>query len=170
VAGLTDVFDAVAQVVGGSAPDATNRPRWFSGVDSADGTGIAGINGCYSGPQQQYFNPPVGVVMSVRQRLANPIRDTLTQGTELREADFSLYILDATDDQETQFGIISAFPDLVYSAFASHVGLFSLSNEYQAAVVADDGPKKFSWSGKDFIAWEFTIRVLRDFYGRTYSA
>jgi hypothetical protein len=170
VAGLTDYFDSIARVVGGSAPDVANRPRWFSGVDSADGTGITGLNGCYSGPQQQFLNPPVGVVMSVRNGLDNPLRDVLTQGNEFRAATFTLYILDTIDDQETQFGIISAFPDLVYSAFAGHVGLFGLANAYQSSVIEDDGPKKFIWNSKEFIAWEFKIRVLRDFYGRTYTA
>ena len=52
-----DVLDKVAQVIGGSQPDPFNRPRWFSGKDTGDGTGLIvprvtppypDFKGCYS--------------------------------------------------------------------------------------------------------------------------
>src|SRR5579863_9873548 len=61
---FSDVFDAIALLVGGTQPSPTTEPFFYSGAQVGDSSGINGIKGCYSMPPEVInCDPPFGVLL-----------------------------------------------------------------------------------------------------------
>jgi hypothetical protein len=167
MATLQDVRDACARVVGGTAPDAANRPRWFSGVDSADGTGVAGVVGCWSAAQAQItvagggaVGSAAGMVMNGPGNLHFPASvDSLGPSQEYTFHNLRLLLVIPRADPETEDSLLTPFLDSVRAAFRAHTTLFNTANVEQA-VPSAWRPLALTWGTGKFIGWDFTIRVF----------
>jgi hypothetical protein len=158
MAGYQDVADGIAKVVGGSQPDATNRPRFFSGAQVGDGTGVSGIDFAWSAPPEQIQDAPMAIVLPSSFSVT---REPLTQGQEDNADDFKLLILANRAAPTDIWATLTAFRDTVPAAFRAHMTLFSTANVLQAYVKAGKGPGHVEWGGQTYLGWDFTIRVLR---------
>jgi hypothetical protein len=179
VANFQDVLDAVAKVVGGTQPDAVNRPRWFSGDTVGDNTGLqpnAGLalpvypsfKGCYSAASDSIIDIPIGVVLPGPFTVEGPrSRDVYVRGVEHNIDDLRLIILINRQDAETTFTNLMPYRDLVPAAFAAAMTGASTANVLQM-MVRGGKPISTSWGGSPFDGIEFTIRVIRSI-SRTYS-
>ena len=162
----TGVLDNIAKVVGGSQPDATNRPRWFSGDQVGDGSGLQAVfgpsfKGCYSAPPESIPDVPVGVVVPGAFQVRGPEQgDTYVTGFEYNIDDLRLFILLGRVDAETDYANMAQYRDLVPAAFAGHISAFSTANIIQA-MVRDGKPVTTNWAGVEYSGIEFTIRVIR---------
>lgn len=167
MATLQDVRDACARVVGGTAPDLTNRPRWFSGVDSADGTGVSGMVGCYSAARGAIsvagggaVGSAVGMVLNGPGNLHYPASvDSLGPSQEFTFHNLRLLVLVPRSEIETEDAAVTPFLDSVRAAFRAHTTLFNTAQVNQA-VPSAWRPIAIKWGGDQFIGWDFTIRVF----------
>ena len=167
MADLQTVRDACARVVGGTAPDLTNRPRWFSGVDSGDSTGVSGMVGCYSVAKASLsvagggaVGSAVGMVLNGPGNLHYPASaDSLGPSQEFTFHNLRLLVLLERGELETEDALMTPFLDSVRAAFRAHTTLFATANVNQA-VPSAWRPIALQWGGQPFIGWEFTIRVF----------
>lgn len=166
MATLQDVRDACARVVGGTAPD-PGRPRWFSGVDSGDQTGVAGIVGCWSAAQAAIavagggaVGSAVGMVLNGPGNLHYPAStDSLGPSQEYTFHNLRLLVLIPRDDPETEDALLTPFLDSIRDGFRKHTTLFATPNVNQA-VPSAWRPVALKWATGQFIGWDFTIRVF----------
>ena len=165
MADFQTILDQVARVVGGTAPDSTNRPRWFSGAQTGDSTGVAGIKGCYSAPPETIQDVPTGLVMPLSFIVPNSI---LTQGEEYNEDLIRLVLFVARNDPQTQWATLAPYRDTVAAAFRSHLQLFASLNVLDASLV-NGKSGILDWGGTPYLVWDMTIRVRRMFTP-TYTA
>lgn len=173
MAGFQDALDNIAKVVGGSQPDAANRPRWFSGDQVGDSTGLQvlygpSFKGCYSAPVEAPQDYPIGIVMPGSFEVGGPQnRDVLWQGDEYNLDTVQLIIALSKVDLETDFYDMVQYRDLVPTAFASHLTAFSTASGLQ--IWSSGGrPRQITWAGTRYNAIEFDIKVIR-WINRTYS-
>jgi len=166
VAGFQDLLDNVARVVGGTAPDITNRPRWFSGDQQGDSSGLQvlygpSFKGCYSAPVEAPQDYPIGIVIPGPFEVGGPSnRDVLWQGEEYNVDTLQLLIAISKVDLETDFYDMAQYRDLVPAAFASHLSAFSTSSVLQ--IMCSGGrPRQLTWAGTRYNGLEFDIRAIR---------
>ena len=175
----TGVLDPIAQVIGGTAPDPTNRPRWFSGLQSADGTGIVPggsyptFKGCHSAPPEYIEDYPIGVLLRGAFKVGGPARpEVYVECSEENIDELRLWILLNRVDLETTYGDMAPYRDLVPAQMASHMTAFS---NVTTAMVSGGKPITVTWGQTEdgtpieFNAFEFTIRCFR-MVVRTYTA
>lgn len=163
-----DLRDAMARVVGGTAPDPARRPRWFSGNETGDGTGVAGIIGCYSAIQAQLaaagggtVGGAIAMVLNGPGNLHYPASsDSLGPSQEYTFDELKLLVLIPRGDPETEDALITPFRDSVPAAFRAHTTLFNLANVNQA-VPSAWRPVALTYGDGRFIGWDFTIRVFK---------
>lgn len=149
----TDVLDHIARVVGGTVSQ--SDPHFFSGSLAVDGSGVAGLNGCYSIPPASIEVPPVGIV------LLSPFKaELMDQGEEDNTDEVRLVILVATADTEANIAELTPFRDLVPAAFRSHMRAFAMPNTGWCFVTGGD-PGVHQWGGGEYFSWTFTLRVQR---------
>lgn len=166
MAGFQDLLDNVARVVGGTQPDATNRPRWFSGDQAGDSSGILALygpsfKGCYSAPVEAPQDYPVAIVLPGKFEVGGPLnRDTFWQGEELNVDELRLLVAISKVDLETDFTNLEQYRDLVPAAFAGHMTAFSTNNALQI-MVSGGQTRQINWAGQKYDGWEFTIRAIR---------
>lgn len=169
MAGTQDVRDAIARVVGGTAPDPANRPRWFSGNQTGDGTGVASMIGCWSAAQESIWTAAgesvvggaIGMVLSGSGNVHWPVSaDTPPPMQRYTYDNFRLLVLVPRSDPETEDAIISPFRDSVTLAFDSHMQLFNTANVIQSPVTAWRSVV-YKSANMDLVGWEMTVRVLR---------
>jgi hypothetical protein len=175
-------LDAVARVVGGTNAGA-NQPRFFSGDQIGDSTGLqpgAGyptFKGCYSVPPDFIPDVPCGIVLvGPFENIGPKSADVYIQGVEHAIDNLRLIILISRQDAETTFANLAPYRDLVPAAFASHMQAFASVNVLQA-MVRGGKPGTFYLGGAPppqgngiaFDGIEFTIRVIRS-VSRTYVA
>jgi hypothetical protein len=160
--------DQIARVVGGTSPDPANRPRWFSGSEVGDGSGVANMIGCYSAAQAQIsvagsgaVGGAVGMVLNGPGNLHYPAStDSLGPSQEYSFDNLRLLVLISRSDPETEDAIITPFRDTIPAAFRAHTTLFNLANVNQAAP-STWRPIALSYGSLKFLGWDFTIRVFR---------
>jgi len=179
MADFQTVMDHVAQVVGGNQPDATNKPRWFSGDSmnngAGDGSGLqpgAGyptFKGCYSAPPEAIEDVPIGLVLpgAFKVEGAGPA-NVFVQGGELNTDDLRVLIFIARSDAETTVTNLMPYRDLVPAAFAAKMSAFSTVNATQVMVVSGK-PAQITWGSTQYDGWEFIVRVIR-MVPRSYTA
>lgn len=169
------LLDSIAQVVGGTKPDPIQRPRFFSGDQVADGTGLqpgAGyptFKGCYSVPEDTIPELPMGIVLPGPFEISGgKSRDVYTQGVEMNTDDLRLLILLARQDAETTYQNLLPYRDIVPAAFAAKMTAFSSANVLQV-MVRGGKPVTLNWAGVAYDGVEFTLRCIR-LIPRTYVA
>lgn len=168
---FSDVFDAIALIVGGTQPDATAQPFFYSGAQKGDSTGISGIRGCYSAPPLSInCDTPFAVVLMGTGTDGADFRGSgmLMQGENFPVDLVKLQICTGLTDSENQYDALMAFRDLVPSTFAGKLSLNS------TATVLDAFPQDYkfgnvTWAGTEYMALEFRIRVRRQIT-QTYAA
>jgi hypothetical protein len=166
MAGFQDLLDAMAKVVGGTQSDSTTNPHFYSGYKSQDGTGIAGIHGCYSVPPEVIGDPPIGVIVPGKFTVnSDRTRDLLTMGEEYNVDDLKLFLFVRNNDSKTQYANLNPFRDSVPAAFraATQLGNAGLIAGQQILQVwcSDGRAGVFTWAGTSLIGWEFNLRVIR---------
>jgi hypothetical protein len=168
------VLDHVAQVIGGSQPDAANRPRWFSGRDVGDSTGLVPggsypvFTGCYSAPPEAIEDVPVALVLPGNFEVGGPQnRDVYYQGEEYNVDDLRVLIFVYRIDSETDIANLMPYRDLMPAAFAAKMSAFSTASILQA-MVRGGKPANITYAGISYSGWEFTVRVIR-MVSRTYA-
>lgn len=160
-----DILDSVALVAGGTRQSAPPY-GFFSGANANDGSGIAGLNGCYSQPPINFTQrTPIGIVVP------ESFRATLNlQGYEENIDRVRLLILHNDMDLATSLAILEPFRDLVPAAFRQHMQL-SPTNLSGAATL--DSPPLYTfvtdgrlidneWQGETYLSWSFTIELRRE--------
>lgn len=146
-------------MVGGTAPDPTNNPHWFSGSTAGDGTGVAGIAGCYSVPPETLPDPPIGVLTPERFHAMGPERDILIQGEEFNEDHIRISLLLWRNDLPTQYANLINYRDSVPAVFRSHMQLGGTVN--LDAFITEGRTGLVTWGGTEYIGWEFQLRIRR---------
>ena|SRR5215472_6447638 len=169
MAGSQDVRDGIARVVGGTAPDLANRPRWFSGNQTGDSTGVTSMIGCWSAAQgdilqtggESVVGGAIGLVLLGPGNVHWPAgTDTPPPSQRYTFDNFRLLILIGRADPETEDAILAPFRDSVTLAFDTHMTLFSTANVIQSPITAWRSVTYRS-GGKQLIGWEMTVRVMR---------
>lgn len=150
----SDVLDHLAKVVGGTVT--TTDPHFFSGAIVGDGSGIAGLTGCYSAAPGGIGVPPVAILLPSR------FQATMrAQGDEDNVEEVRLLLLVATADNESELALLNPFRDLVPAAFRSHMRAFAMPNNGYCFVSAGESGVH-EWGGQEYFAWNFTLTVQRD--------
>ena len=160
---FSDVFDAIALIVGGTQPDATHQKFFYSGAQVGDSTGISGIKGCYSAPPLSInCDTPFAVVLMGTGTDGSDFKggDLLTQGTLFKQDYVKLQICTGLTDSENQYDVLMDFRDLIPSTLAGKLTLNS------TATVFDAFPQDYkfgnvTWAGTEYQSLEFRIRVRR---------
>lgn len=149
------ILDQVARVVGGSQPDPSGNIWWFSGKQTGDGTGIAGLEGCYSVPPDSIETVPVGVV------IAHEFETTHYMSHKADVDRVRLQILVRTNDTRTQIANLNPYRDSVPAAFEQHMQLNASANVWQV-LVKSGKTGVFSWGAQNYLGWEFDLTIYRD--------
>ena len=160
---FSDVFDALALIVGGTQPDATGQPYFYSGVQKGDSTGISGIKGCYSMPPESVnCDVPFAVILLDSGTDGSDFRggDLLTQGTLFKQDFLKLQICVGRTQPAYQQDTMVDFRDAIPNALAGKLTLNS------TATVFDAFPQSYkfgvvTWAGTPYDTLEFRIRVRR---------
>jgi len=161
MASFQDVLDGVAKVIGGTAPS-TATPRWFSGQQTADSTGIMSpiaINGCYSTvpPGSLSADPPYGFI--VLDHFSVP--QLLHQGGEMTEDFVRLVIIVPANDPETQVANLMGFRDAVPTALQGHMTAFAALNVMDVYPTTGKFGQYHTPGGAIFPSVEFMLRIRR---------
>jgi hypothetical protein len=174
MADFQTVLDNIAKIIGGSQPDATNRPRWFSGRDSSDSTGLLPggsyplFTGCHSAPPEAFEDFPVGVVLPGPFTVGGPQnQDVYYQGKEYNVDDLRLLIVFGRIDSQTDVANLAPYRDLVPAALAAKFASGDTTGTELQAMVRSGKPVTTTWGGVPYVGFEFSIRVIR-MLNRTY--
>jgi hypothetical protein len=159
-----DLLNAVARVVGGTQPDAAHatvpaalQPYWFSGKDTGDASGVAGLAGCSSLPPEVIQATPVGMVLPGPW---HPLDATPIGGRKFTEDQIHVRVLVGHDDLTAQMARLVPFRDLVPPAFDGHMQLFN-SAGVMTAWCADGDFMEVTWGGDVYVALVFIVHVQR---------
>lgn len=172
MAGFHDVLANIALIVGGTQPDATNKPYFYSGVQTGDSTGISGIKGCYLGPPESIdCDVPFAVVLLGTGTDGSDFRggSNLYQGELFKQDYIKLQICVGRTQPQYQFDTLIGYRDTVPTTFAGKMTINSTAN------VLDVFPQDYRfaevmWAGTPYMCLEFRLRVRRDVTGQTYTA
>ncbi len=149
----TDVLDHIARVVGGTV--STTDSHFFSGDQANDGTGVAGLKGCWSETPNGIQSTPVAIVMPA------PFTATLnTQGKEPNEDHVKIQVLVAKYDLKSQMGVLTPFRDSVPAAFRAHMQAFAIPDIIDCFITAGR-PGVGKYGSDEYLAWDFDLRVRR---------
>lgn len=164
------LLNAVAQVVGGTQPNATQssvaaalQPYWFSGVDSGDNSGVSGIAGCFSIPTESLNNTPVAIVLPDGFVSLNLGGGEVfpRQGKKYREDTVHLRVMTGHADLQTQMAQLVAFADSVPTAFDTHMQLFN-SSGVDTADCSTGVFLEVEWPvGTVYMALQFVLKIHR---------
>lgn len=153
-----DMLDGVGRVIGGTCVDPVNNPHFFSGRQVGDGTGVAGLNGCWSVAPATLSDPPWGIVIPSDGEMGGADRmEILTEGNLFEIHNVRLVIAVGLVDTLTAWSQALPFYEGVRNAFEAHMTLYG-------AVDIDAFPTKYkmgeiTWSGNTYVGWDFTIRL-----------
>jgi hypothetical protein len=157
----TDVLDKIARIVGGTVT--TVDPTFFSGAMAngglGDGTGVAGLTGCYSTTPDGLQGLPVAIV------IADDFKaDLASLGEEDNEDNVRLLILVSSEISESQMKQLTPYRDSVPAAFRAHMqATFSGTPAPNAAdfFITNGRSGVHLWGEAEYLAWDFTVRVRR---------
>ena len=161
-----DLLNAVARVVGGTQPSASQssvaaalQPYWFSGRDTGDSSGVAGLVGCFSLPTSTIDATPVAMVLPGPWR-PNSNFPFPTQGHKFTEDDVHVRVMVGHDDEQAQMARLVNFRDTLPPAFDAHMQLFG-SAGVSTAWSNEGDFLEVLWSGNVYFALQFVVRVQR---------
>jgi hypothetical protein len=164
---LLALLDRIGLLIGGTAPDPVGSPHFFSGVQVGDGTGVAGIQGCYAIPPETLPDAPVGLVLPETFTAGGPGHaGQLMQGNEDNEDLIRIWLLLWRNDLPTQYALLVPFRDSIPALFRQHMQLGGLVNVDAFIVHGTAG--QLRWEATTYIGWEFVLRV-RQLYSVTYA-
>lgn len=153
----TDVFmGRLARVVGGTVNPKDSK--FFSGRKAQDGTGVAGIMGCYSEVPKVVTSTPVGIIYPA------PFTATLASEGEEDNVDRFPLLLLVAPSSKSQISVLVKFRDSVPAAFRAHMSAFppDPSNPDALSCFIESGmPGEHEFAGIRYFAWEFVIRCDR---------
>lgn len=159
------LLNAMAQVVGGTQPDAghasvpmAQQPYWYSGFDTGDSSGVSGLAGCHSLPTEVLGNLPVAMILPDKW---DPLaEDYPVQGEYSREDAIRVRVFAGNNDMQTVMGQLVELADTIPAAFNAHLQLLGTQNVL--AAINDRGQfLEVDWGGTVYFAIEFTVRVQR---------
>lgn len=154
-----DMLNAAAKVVGGTQPDPTGNPYWFSGRDVGDSSGVAGLSGCWSLPPSVLGATPIAMVLPGPWRPADVTYPT--QGHKFEEQELHVRVMVGHDDEQAQLALLVPFRDLVPPAFDSHMMLFNTAG-VTSAWCSEGDFLEVSWpAGTTYFALIFVVRCQR---------
>lgn len=162
------LLNAVARVVGGTQPSNAlttasagppdQRPYWFSGLETGDGSGVAGLAGCWSLPLESLTNTPVAMVLP---DTGSDLDAFPTQGHRRLENLIHVRVLTGHGDLQSNMAALVNFDDLVQAAFNSHMTLFNEPN-VDTAWCSPGTYLEVAWpEGTVYTAVQFVVRVHR---------
>lgn len=162
-----DLLKAVAQVVGGTQPSLTQtsvspalQPYWYSGVDAGDGSGVAGIAGCFSVPTDSIQATPVGMVLQGPWKPDTTVASGPRQGHKYSEEQIHVRVMVGHDDEPDLMAALANFRDTVPTAFDTHMQLLQTTGVMQAWC-ADGDFLEVEWAGNVYLSLVFIVTVLR---------
>lgn len=161
-----DVVSAIALTVGGTQPDAVNKPYWFSGYDANDGTGVANLHGCYAEPPSAINDPPIGIILptSFTAHAPGGDSDRLVFGMEEQIDDIRLWILVRKIDPKTAWPNLAPFRDTVPDALRQHLQFGNYPTSIpgvEQAWINSGQIIRTDYAGVEYAGWEFNVRVMR---------
>jgi hypothetical protein len=164
---LMSVLDRIGLLIGGTQPDPVGSPHFYSGVQVGDGTGVAGIQGCYSIPPETLPDPPIAVLWPDKFEAMGPAHaGQLMQGNEDNQDDIYLWVLLWRNDLPTQYAAMVQYRDSIPALFRQHMQLGGLVNIDAFVIAGRTGTMK--WENDTYLGWEFTLRI-RQLYSVTYA-
>jgi hypothetical protein len=162
-----DLLKAMARLVGGNQPDATNNPYWFSGRDVGDSSGVAGLAGCYWPAPEVIQDTPVALILPVGGKLLQPFP---TQGHKQLEDEVHVRVMVGHSDLPTMLTAVADFYDLVPATFDANMQLLNVApNVIFAANCHPPQVLEVEWGGSAYAALEFPVLIQRNI-PVTYSA
>lgn len=163
------LLNSMARVVGGTQPNAAQvaagsatlpalQPYWFSGLDTGDGSGVAGLAGCFSLPTETIGTTPIALVLPSSWL---PLQPFPTQGKKYREDTVHVRVLTGHGDLQTEMAQLVLFADLVPTAFDTHMQLFG--EPYVVTADCSEGSfLEIEWpAGTVYTCVEFVVKVQR---------
>lgn len=172
MAGFHDVLANIALIVGGTQPDATNKPYFYSGAQKGDNSEISGIKGCYLGPPETVdCDPPFAVVLLGNGSDGGDFRgsDLLTQGNLFKQDFVRLQVCVGRTQPQYQHDTLIGFRDTVPATFAGKLGINATAN-VMTVFPQDYRHASVEYGGTEYMCIEFRLRVQRDVVGQTFSA
>ena len=168
--------DAIARIVGGTQPDNAHtsiappstvgnvtapdqRPFWFSGADTGDASGVAGLAGCWSVPTEKIPVTPVAMVLpdSWQPDAQFPFP---VQGHKYRDDRLVVRLFTGNAPMQIAISQLEVFADTVTDAFDHHMQAFG-----EAGVsTVDCSTGRFlevNWGGAAYFAIDFRVTVYR---------
>lgn len=170
-----DMLDAVGLILGGTqAVDGNGGliAHFYSGVKAADGTGLTGIQGCWSSPPNVPMDTPVALLLPGPFKVEGPEHpEIFIPGNEWNADTIRLQILVSNQDLPTSWALLAPFRDSVATLFNSHMRLSSTAwpvlSDGSAfpftltAKVVDGHPGLIPYAETEYVGWEMTLRVWR---------
>lgn len=174
MADIMTIHQNIALIVGGTQPDPINHPYFYSGSQVNDGTGLAGVNGCFAAPPSVInCEPPYGILMlrDFTDGGDPSAMERLTYGQLFREdtIQLKLCVPSKTDTFERQYAAVMNLRDLLNNALAAKLTASSSPNVWQAWAYKGRWGH-FPWASIDHFALELDILVKRDVLGQTFTA
>jgi hypothetical protein len=170
-----DLLSAVAHVVGGTQPaqnqttvSATQLPYWYSGHDTGDSSGVAGLAGCWSVPTEVIGATPVGMVLPGPWRPDSSMPAFPMQGHKFTEDEVHVRIMVGHDAEQALMARLVNFRDTVPPVFDAHMQLLNTTGVSSAWCNEGDF-LEVQWGGNVYFALAFIVRVQRG-TNVTYSA
>jgi len=167
-----DMLDAIGLILGGTAPDSTLQPHFFSGLQVGDGTGLSGLQGCWSVPPAALQDAPVALLLPGAFRVEGPEQtEVFIPGNEWIIDSVRLQVMVSLQDHPTSWAKLAPFRDSVTTLFNSHMRLSSTAWPVQAdgsafpftltAKVIDGRAGLIPYADTEYVGWEMTLRVWR---------
>jgi hypothetical protein len=170
------LLNALARTVGGTQPDNAHtsvpapktvngvllpdqRPFWFSGVDTGDGTGVAGLPGCWSVPTEIVARTPMAMVLPDGWQ-PNAMTPYPIPGHKYRDDRIVIRLFTGNAPMQVAIAQLIAFADIVTDAFDHHMGGFGEPN----VSTVDCSTGRFlevDWGGAAYFAVDFRVTILR---------
>lgn len=160
------LLDTVAQLIGGTAPDATGRPHYFSGAEVGDGTELGHgtalpLKGCWSTFPAVLEDSPYAIVMPDSATIQGPEKvDVFVTGEEWNVDVLRIQFFLALIDHVTVWPQIIIYRDLIPAVFRAHMQLNATPNvitamprSLRAAVLA--------YGHTEYVGWECMLHVQR---------
>jgi hypothetical protein len=170
------LLNALARTVGGTQPDNAHtsipapktingvvqpdqRPFWFSGVDAGDGSGVAGLSGCWSVPTEKFAKTPVAMILP-DSWAPDPQFPFPLQGHKYRDDRAVVRVFTGNAPMQVAIAQLNGFADTITDAFDHHMQAFGETG----VTTVDCSTGRFlevNWGGAAYFAIDFRVVVYR---------
>lgn len=166
MADYQSLLDAVALILGGTAPDTTNRPHFYSGLEVGDGSELGAatsypLRGCWSTYPPTVEDSPYAIVMPDAATISGPAQaDVFVAGEEWNVDILRVQFYLALVDHVTDWPIIVVYRDLIPAVFRSHMQLNATPNVI-TAMPRSLRAAVLEYAGTEYVGWEVMLHVQR---------